>query len=589
MKIVILAIQLFIGSILPYTAKGDENYSGAPADSCQMALKGKLLLKEDFNSLKEYKKEFQVLQEGWQARVLQAKWNPTAEGIESIWETGHNPVLVYAGLFQDVIIEVDFRFKKEQDPAKNSYCRINLMSRELDPRAYCISTWANANSKGRSSGLVLEHEFWEFGPTGVATQLGTFEPDTWYTMRLEVIGEYAVLSCNGLTAFGSFGKFGLPKNWLTIGVGKGSHELRKLRVYEAIPNPTWIKPDPKAIPYTPLETLAAREPLSPAVVEKIRRMTPLFDRQTLRGWIQAPVAPITIAREDVADPMNVAKRLTAKSDPVSAFISERLDSAARAGMQGLLAGNNDPKQTVSPLVRGINTVLKTDTVLYEKRRFRGITLSRKTQEMLKKNPQGLDRARLNRMLLEDVYSKELTKSPDVSWMVKDSCLVSTGAGRGVIYTEKDYTNYRLVFQVRQSSGNHSPGVLIFCQRPPKGESGLDALGGIQFAVPSGAHWDYRPGINRSGDHFTRPLKIRYNATEWAQVEIYVDGEKGMARMAVAQPVGTRPLEILNFSDSTVVKSGPIALQMHNALLFDEYKDIRIEVDPKEKRLITFQW
>ena len=45
-----------------------------------------------------------------------------------------------------------------------------------------------------------------------------------------------------------------------------------------------------------------------------------------------------------------------------------------------------------------------------------------------------------------------------------------------------------------------PGVLLFCQRPPAGELGLDALGGIQFAVPSAGHWDYRPGINRSGDH-----------------------------------------------------------------------------------------
>jgi hypothetical protein len=32
--------------------------------------------------------------------------------------------------------------------------------------------------------------------------------------------------------------------------------------------------------------------------------------------------------------------------------------------------------------------------------------------------------------------------------------------------------------------------------------------------------------------------------------------------------------------------GPIALQMHNAGLFDEYKDIIIELDPKEYTLIT---
>jgi hypothetical protein len=34
------------------------------------------------------------------------------------------------------------------------------------------------------------------------------------------------------------------------------------------------------------------------------------------------------------------------------------------------------------------------------------------------------------------------------------------------------------------------------------------------------------------------------------------------------------------------KAGPIAWQMHNAGLFDEYKDVTIELDPKEDDLIT---
>ena len=52
-----------------------------------------------------------------------------------------------------------------------------------------------------------------------------------------------------------------------------------------------------------------------------------------------------------------------------------------------------------------------------------------------------------------------------------------------------------MFTMRHVSGNpdHQACVLIFCSRPQPGEKPLDALGGIQFQVPNGGHWDYRPG------------------------------------------------------------------------------------------------
>jgi len=46
------------------------------------------------------------------------------------------------------------------------------------------------------------------------------------------------------------------------------------------------------------------------------------------------------------------------------------------------------------------------------------------------------------------------------------------------------------------------------------------------------------------------------------------------------------VEILDFSDPTAGHVGPIALQMHNAGLFDEYKDLKIEVDPASDDLLT---
>jgi hypothetical protein len=178
--------------------------------------------------------------------------------------------------------------------------------------------------------------------------------------------------------------------------------------------------------------------------------------------------------------------------------------------------------------------------------------------------------------------------PADSWEVKDGAMASKGEGRGVIYTKDDYTKYRLFFTMRHVSGkpDHQACVLIFCTRPEEGKKGLDALGGIQFQVPNGGHWDYRPGHNNAGQGFTRLPHPKFNPNEWCRVEMLVDAAAGMARMAVSQPVGTKAVEALSFKVPEAGKAGPIAWQMHNKGLFDEYKDVRIEANPTTDELIT---
>ena len=180
-----------------------------------------------------------------------------------------------------------------------------------------------------------------------------------------------------------------------------------------------------------------------------------------------------------------------------------------------------------------------------------------------------------------------------AWGVKDGVIASIGAGRGVLYTTKEYGNYRIVFNMRHVSGqpDHQACVLVYCRLPSEEEKALDAIGGIQFQVPNGGHWDYRPtenGVkhnNGGGTLFTKVTPVKYNIHDWSQVEILVN-TNGIARMAVAQPVGTKAVEVLDFKDPTAGRKGPFALQMHNKGLFDEYKDLRIEENPAEDKLIT---
>jgi hypothetical protein len=306
----------------------------------------------------------------------------------------------------------------------------------------------------------------------------------------------------------------------------------------------------------------------------------LFDGKTLDGWIQIENSATSLSSDGIKDTAGFTAKLNNGTDPVSIYLRGRLPEPVKDA--------KDSKTAISALVKELNAIISGPSI-YDPTRFARVTLRSETGQLLQQNPAGQLLARLNKLLLEDAYPQELANSASTGWIVKDGTMASTGSGRGVIYTVKDYSRFRLMFTMRHVSGNpdHHACVLIFCTRPQPGEKPLDALGGIQFQVPNGGHWDYRPGMNNAGGvEFIQIVKPAFNVHEWSRVEIVADASKGTARMAVAQPLEAKAIEVLNFKDPAAGKSGPIAWQMHNAGLFDEYKDVTIEVDPADDRLIS---
>jgi len=333
----------------------------------------------------------------------------------------------------------------------------------------------------------------------------------------------------------------------------------------------------------------AESPNTPAEVKGNSPATLLFNGRTLDGWIPLQSNVSSVSGADFIDFDAFAKKLLAKSDPVSAFLNSQLEDGVKADLASYSSANDNAKVVKTSVVRSLNKIISGKTSLYDVERFQGVQLRPEVQKQLKKVPKGQALARFNKMLIEDAYPQELTKSTTVIWVVKDDVIASTGGGRGVLYTKDDYSHFRLTFQVRHISGkpDHQAGILLFCTRPAEGDKPLESLGGILFQVPNGGHWDYRPGQNKVADDlFTTVGKVKYDAHEWSQVEILADAKTGSARMAVAQPPGTKAVEVVDFKMPESGKIGPIALQLHNGGLFDEYKDLKIEVDPSDNELIT---
>lgn len=314
----------------------------------------------------------------------------------------------------------------------------------------------------------------------------------------------------------------------------------------------------------------------------------LFDGKTLDGWLQVQNSATSFGGGDIVDPAALARRLAARSDAVAQFLDGQLDDSVKSSLASYSDPNTEIKAARSALAKNFNRIIGASS-LYDKPRFQNVQLRPETQKLIRQNPHGAELVRLNRLLLEDAFPIELAKTVAAGWIVKDGAMASTGTGRGVIYTAKDYGHFRLMFTMRHVSGSpdHQACVLVFCTRPQSGELPLDALAGIQFQVPNGGHWDYRPGRNNAGgEEFTTVVKPKYDPHEWSRVEIVANASSGTARMAVAQPVGSKAQEALQFKDPTAGKAGPIAWQMHNSGLFDEYKDVTIEPNPKSDDLLS---
>src|SRR5688572_30220948 len=147
-------------------------------------------------------------------------------------------------------------------------------------------------------------------------------------------------------------------------------------------------------------------------------LTPIFDGKTLDGWTMEPPNATNISRGEITDLPALARRLTEKSDPVSAWLADQLDDPTKAALAAYSPTGENQKELGNALAKQLTKIV-TGPSVYDEARFKDVKLRDETQSLLKRNPQGRDLARLNRVLLEDAYPNELWPSPAVAWRVRN--------------------------------------------------------------------------------------------------------------------------------------------------------------------------
>lgn len=117
-----------------------------------------------------------------------------------------------------------------------------------------------------------------------------------------------------------------------------------------------------------------------------------------------------VTKDDIKDLPSFADRLTRTPDAVSVFLSKQLSEETKAALAEHAEPQSDATLLRILLAQDLNKVVKPNPkkgvepeILYNPQRFDGVKLGEKTKQLLSENPEGDNRARLNRMLLADAY------------------------------------------------------------------------------------------------------------------------------------------------------------------------------------------
>ncbi len=111
---------------------------------------------------------------------------------------------------------------------------------------------------------------------------------------------------------------------------------------------------------------------------------------------------------DLVNLPSLAGQLKQPTNAVSAYLKSRLPVTTLGILASYDGTNSSPDFLQAALVGDLNRIIR-GPLIFSAQRFAGIVLRPVTHQLLGQNPEGTNLVRLNRLLLEDAYPRELSK------------------------------------------------------------------------------------------------------------------------------------------------------------------------------------
>jgi len=203
---------------------------------------------DDDGRLDRVKPRRGLFDNGVVVRAWAGKWEKTSFGWRSTWKPGmgHTPVMNFSGFRENnLIVEVTFRYGVKTEPWHDQCFRIALDDR---PKltGHILSAWANVNNDFIDTGFLLQHihkteDKKILKNVHFDRQPLQVEPNRWYTAIVEMVGDEALFRMGDHVAYARSDEIGASKNLISLTLGKTWHEVKRVRIWKALPNPDWKK------------------------------------------------------------------------------------------------------------------------------------------------------------------------------------------------------------------------------------------------------------------------------------------------------------------------------------------------------------
>ena len=118
---------------------------------------------------------------------------------------------------------------------------------------------------------------------------------------------------------------------------------------------------------------------------------------------------LLLDRHDLKDPAALIGRLYEPRDPLSRYLRSRFSEEGKQMLEEQYASGSPSEEHQNAMIDELNRLLQGES-LYTAQRFEHVTLPANILRLVGQDLEGRSRTRLNRLLLEETYPQELTKS-----------------------------------------------------------------------------------------------------------------------------------------------------------------------------------